>query len=140
MRRTRAVGAVAEPGSLGVTVAMNCGCSDLPDLFKTEASPGFEQTTVRLATGNWVHLHQCSTCGQLWRIDQSDKYQIQFVVRIPAGVDWEQFDVSTLQKNFLMKSRGGLTEEQCIWRGCQGKRVKGVVYCVEHLYQTGARE
>lgn len=119
---------------------MNCACASLPDLFKLEACPGFEKATVRLASGNWVHLHKCSTCGQLWRLDEWDKYQTQFVVRIPAGADWELFDATPLQKNFLVQSRGGLTDEQCIWHGCQEKRLKGVVYCVEHLYQTGARE
>jgi hypothetical protein len=119
---------------------MNRACVNLPVPFKLEDCPGFEETAVPLATGNWVHLHKCSTCGQLWRIDEWDKYQVQFVVRIPAGQDWEQFDASTLQKQFLIQSRGGLSQEQCIWHGCQGKRVQGVVYCVEHLYQTGVKE
>ena len=119
---------------------MTCICAELPDLFKLEAHPGFIEGTVRLATGNWVHLHKCANCGQLWRMDEWDKYQVQFVVRIPSGTDWEQFDAAPLQKQFLVQSRGGLSKEQCIWRGCQGKRVNGVVYCVEHLYKTGARE
>jgi hypothetical protein len=119
---------------------MSCRCVDLPDLFKLEDHPGFIESTIRIATGNWVHLHKCANCGQLWRVDESDKYQVQFVVRISSSADWEQFDAVPLQKLFLLQSRGGLSNEQCIWRGCQGKCVKGVVYCVEHLYQTGARE
>jgi hypothetical protein len=65
---------------------------------------------------------------------------VQFVARIPPGVKWEAFDASPLQKQFLIQSRGGLTEDECQWFGCQGKTVKGVAYCVEHLYETGARE
>ena len=119
---------------------MSCICAELPDLFKLETYPGFKESTVRVASGNWVHLHKCTSCGQLWRLDEWDKYQVQFVVRIPLSTDWEQFDAVPLQKQFLVQSHGGLSLEQCIWHGCQNKRVQGVVYCVEHLYQTGARE
>jgi len=36
---------------------INCRSSSLPDLFKLEACPGFEETTLRLSTGDWAHLH-----------------------------------------------------------------------------------
>src|SRR3546814_9668965 len=42
-----------------------CECTKLPDLFKLESQPGFDKYTIRVATGNWVHLHTCATCGQL---------------------------------------------------------------------------
>src|SRR3546814_2487953 len=96
--------------------------------------------TIRVATGNWVHLHTCATCGQLWRIDEWDKYQVQFVVRIPPGIQWEAFDSSPLQRQFLVRSRGGLADAECAWSGCHGKAVQGVAYCVENLFPTGERE
>jgi hypothetical protein len=126
--------------AMGITTTVICECAKLPDLFKLESQPGFDKRTTRIATGNWIHLHRCAACGQSWRIDEWDKFQVQFVVRIPPGVEWETFDSSPLQKQFLVRSRGGLTHTECAWSGCHGKAVQGVAYCAEHLYQTGVRE
>lgn len=118
-----------------------CECCDLPNIFKLETRPRFEVATVRIAQGNWVWLHRCTECSQLWRVDAFDYRGPQFVVRIPAGADWEKFDATELHKQFLIASRGGLKSESCMWLGCSRPQVKGeVVYCVEHLYQTGTRE
>jgi hypothetical protein len=119
---------------------MTCPCGGLPEIFKLGAHRDFYKYAVRVAESEWAYLYKCASCGRLWRADKWDKLQVQFVVRVPEGSDWERFDSSSLQKQFLVQSRGGLTQEPCIWQGCQGQRVKGVVYCVEHLYQTGARE
>jgi len=119
---------------------MSCDCSNLPDLFKIESRPGFEAGAERIAVGNWVRLHQCRSCGQLWRIDEWDKYQAQFAVRVPSAEAWESFDASELQKQFLVSARGGLTDAKCAWSGCKNCQVKGVAYCADHLFQTGARE
>jgi hypothetical protein len=119
---------------------MNCECAGLPDLFKLESRPRFASETNQIAVGNWVRLHQCGSCGQLWRIDEWDKYQSQFAVRVPSAETWEAFDASELQKQFLISSRGGLEDSECAWSGCFHPRVKGVAYCVDHLLRTGARE
>lgn len=119
---------------------MKCDCTNLPDLFKLESRPELEAETEEIAVGNWVRLHKCRSCGQLWRIDESDRLQTQFVVRIPSAEIWETFDASELQKQFLISSRGGLSATKCIWAGCGNPQVKGVAYCADHLFQTGARE
>jgi hypothetical protein len=118
-----------------------CQCSKLPNIFKLAAHPELEQQAPQIAVGNFVFLHRCSSCGHKWRIDAWDKYQVQFVVRVPEGTDWQTFDATELQKRFLVDSRGGLKDARCHWLGCTHQQVEGdVVYCVEHLYQTGARE
>jgi hypothetical protein len=119
---------------------MRCNCDSLPDLFKLDSRQGFESGTERVAVGNWVRLHRCAGCGQLWRLDEWDKYQTRFAVRIPSFDGWEAFDATPLQKAFLVQARGGLTGATCIWAGCGKLQVKGVVYCADHLFQTGARE
>lgn len=87
------------------------------------------------------HLQARGICGQKWRVDAWDKLQLQFAVRIPEGADWQAFDATELQKGYLMDPRGGLKDVSCEWQGCTRPQLKGeVVYCVEHLYETGARE
>ena len=93
-----------------------------------------------LESGDWVRLVHCRRCGQLWSVDEWDKYQTQFAVRIPQREGWQEFDTTPLRRQYLIQSRGGLTDERCIWQSCEQRRVRGVVYCADHLYQTGARE
>jgi hypothetical protein len=119
---------------------MTCDCANLQDLFKLESRPRFEAGTDKIAAENWVRLHRCRSCGQLWRIDEWDKYQTRFVVRVPSAEAWETFDPVELQKQFLITSRGGLSDAKCVWSGCRNPQVKGVAYCADHLFQTGARE
>jgi hypothetical protein len=118
---------------------MPCECSQLPDIVKLDDHPvvaGFDE----LESGNWVRLVRCTICGQLWSLDEWDKYQTQFAIKAPLREGWRGFDTSLLRRRYLVQSRGGLVEEKCIWLGCEQRRVRGVVYCADHLYQTGARE
>lgn len=94
----------------------------------------------KIKTGDWVELHKCKICGQHWRIDGWDQGQQRFVVKIDDTEKWQDFDITPLIKDLLLKNRGGLIDKECIWAGCKNKRVKGVVYCVDHLYETGARK
>ena len=119
---------------------MSCLCFKLPKLVKVDGRFDLLKQLEKIDTGNWVNLFRCNKCGQHWRIDECDKYQIQFAVKINNPIHWQEFDTTPLQKQFLIESRGGITNEQCIWQGCFRHCVKGVDYCIDHLFQTGARE
>jgi len=118
---------------------MPCECSQLSDIVKLDDQStigGFEE----LEMGDWVRLVRCPRCGQLWSVDEWDKYQTRFAVRILQREGWREFDAMPSRRQYLIQSRGGLTDEKCIRLGCEQRRVRGVVYCADHLYQTGARE
>jgi len=119
---------------------MSCECSKLPDIVRLDDYPGIARGSDELETGDWVRLVCCRSCGQLWSLDEWDKYQRQFAIKIPRREDWREFDTMPMRLEFLVRSRGGLTDEHCIWSGCSERRVRGVVYCAEHLFKTGARE
>lgn len=118
---------------------MSCKCSQLPDIVKLDDHPAIGRFD-ELETGDWVRLVRCPHCGQLWSVDEGDKYQTQLAVRIPKNEGWRELDTTPLRRRYLIQSRGGLTDEKCIWLGCEQRRVRGVVYCVDHLYKIGARE
>jgi len=117
-----------------------CECAALPEYFKLDTRPGFEAHTTCRATGDWVRLHACQICGQRWLLDEWDKYQDQFVARIPPDSAWATFDATPLRKRFLIQSRGGLANTVCAWVDCDGRTVRKTAYCVDHLYETGALE
>lgn len=119
---------------------MKCRCDRLQDAFYADEGPrGFAKGLKTEETGDWIWLGSCPVCGALWAVDEWDKYQDQVVTRVRHRAEWETRDATEMRKQLLLKSRGGLTEGLCIWAGCKGKTVKGVVYCLEHLWQTGAR-
>ncbi len=120
---------------------MKCKCSNLPDAFYLDDGPkGFEESLARLDSGSWIWLGECRECGMLWAIDEWDKYHIQVVSRVESRATWESSTTETRRKKLLLENRGGVSEKKCIWAGCDQLAVLGSVYCIDHLYATGARK
>ena len=118
---------------------MKCKCSNLPDVFYLDDGPkGFQKGLKEIDAKNWMRLFECPKCKALWVIDEWEKYSWQVASRIESRNDWSTTVPEEKRKNLLLKSRGGTTDEECIWKDCNKKRVKGVVYCIDHLYMTGA--
>jgi hypothetical protein len=117
-----------------------CICADLPELIYLEDQPpGSVGPLIHVDTGDWVKLCRCDRCGQLWRIDVPDKYQPQIAVKVPAIDNWESLESKPFVLEHLIRSRGGLSEDLCVFAGCGKAAIKGVAYCAEHLYEMGAR-
>jgi hypothetical protein len=118
-----------------------CGCIDLPDYFYLSEAPNdFEDSLEKLEWKNWYELFECKLCGCLWTIDAFDKYVVPTVFKVKNRNNWPPSGTSPQRKELLLHSRGGTTDEDCIWQGCKKKRVKGVVYCIDHFYETGIRK
>lgn len=121
---------------------IKCRCAKLPDAFYLDEGPrSFSKKLKEEDFGNWMWLGSCPKCGTLWAIDEDecDKYQVQIVTRVKSRENWKEEDTVRLRKQLLLESRGGLTEKECICAGCHKKTVQGVVYCIDHLWETGAR-
>jgi hypothetical protein len=119
----------------------DCNCSARPNaFFADDAPPGFLPTLTEVETGEWKTLSCCLRCGQRWSVDAWDKLQHRVVVRIGRVADWQvEADSTEVRKQLLVASRGGTTSSTCAWADCALPSVKGVAYCVEHLWKTGAR-
>lgn len=99
----------------------------------------FKSKLIQLDVGDWVLLMQCPECEQHYKVDEWDKYQTCYAVKISSPESWEAFDSEPLIKEQMIENRGGLTTEECMWSGCALKKVKGSAYCVNHLYAGGTR-
>lgn len=120
---------------------MKCPCHNLPDVFfLSDAPKAFEKKLIKKEMGNWMWLGLCPRCSSLWKIDEWDKGHHQVVFRVADQIQWKKEDTTLLRKQLLLKSRGGLNDEECRWAGCHQKQVKGVYYCLDHLWDTGARK
>ncbi len=120
---------------------MSCNCNKLNTIVDVEAAPpDFDKNLKIIKEDTWRNLKQCKTCGQLWRVDIWDRLQTQFAVKLETDKNWVAIDTIELQKDFLLNSRGGTDPNKiCIWASCNLPAVKNVVYCINHLYDTGAR-
>jgi hypothetical protein len=118
-----------------------CKCDSLPEIFFLDSAPGDWLSGLNEQfSGDWKILYHCPRCGQMFSVDIWDKYQEQVVVRITNPKCWEQeADSVALRKTLLLRNRGGTEERLCIWAGCEKRRVQGMAYCLDHLWETGVR-
>ena len=99
-----------------------CQCSQLPEIVRLDDYPSIRRDSDELESGDWLQLVCCRTCGQLWSVDEWDKYQRQFAIKIPRREGWREFDTMPLHREFLVRSHGGLMDEQCIWAASRVRR------------------
>ena len=119
---------------------MKCTCASRPDAFYLESDRTIFMSSLReQAAENWKRLYRCESCGEYWAVDEWEKYGHQVASRATSSTEWDTASEGR-RKKLLLDSRGGTTDEQCIWAGCSGHRVRGVAFCIDHLYDTGARK
>jgi hypothetical protein len=118
-----------------------CECDRLPKTFYLDEAPdGWLGGLVEDRTGNWKTLQHCTTCNRYFSIDAWDKLQHQVVALIEEPREWEaEADSVGRRQALLLRSRGGTGEGECAWTGCHSARVRGVAYCLDHLWESGTR-
>ena len=78
-------------------------------------------------TAPWYELYKSREDGSLWRLDEADKYQEQFLVRVDLSTDWSTYDASPLQIALLERTRG-LGGERCFMKDCDRPALNKLVY------------
>jgi hypothetical protein len=118
-----------------------CVCDTLPEAFYLDQAPeGWLTGFHEVASTGWRTLQCCASCGRMFSVDVYDKYQERVVIRVFDSARWEEADSDHhLQKQLLLQSCGGIEGGECIRMGCSNPRVRGVYYCLDHLWDVGAR-
>jgi len=115
-----------------------------PEIDYFHANTGTARARIaeleRVAQANWHDLYRSRQDGSLWRVDREDKCQERFIVRIPSLLNWESFDSAPMEKQLLLSTRGGESQEQCLVAGCSSNAIKGSAFCLEHTYERGIRK
>jgi len=118
-----------------------CNCNNHNLLFDvTKEYSAFKNNLIVLAHGNWVLLMECPECKQLWKVDEWDKYQTLYAVKLPSKEDWEEYDNQSLIEERIVKNRGGFEKASCMMAKCNNNQVKGSAFCANHMYESGARD
>jgi hypothetical protein len=123
---------------------MVCECNQLPLIFNVETYSNRLMDHCNLVgqkEDGWLELYKCSVCDQYWQVDVTDKLQINCAVKIDNPANWQNFDDKAIRMQYLVDSRGGFSDEECVVAGCKNKALKSLVYCTKHAYENaGLRE
>lgn len=118
---------------------MSCHCETLPETLYLQQAPRSWTTHLQHTdTSPLATLHRCPTCHQHWAIDKPRRQEPQIATRITDPAHWQPATPAQ-RKHLLAHTRGGTTDTPCIWAGCGAPTVHQTIYCIDHLYETGAR-
>jgi len=82
----------------------------------------------------YYQLLQNKSDKTYWRLDNYDKYQERFLVKLESQTDWTIFNSKELQIELLSKTRG-ISDKKCMWINCNKSALQGLVYCERHAYE-----
>ena len=119
-------------------------CDQLPEAFWLDHDYPRRAFTERLreigtAGGGWIVEAECRDCGQRWRLDRPDKYEVDLAIKVPNFKGWTDAADRKARLTYLARSFGGEGDTHCVWTGCSRHALRGIAMCVEHAYASGAR-
>lgn len=89
---------------------------------------------------DWYLLYRNKKDNSFWRLDEWDKYQEQFFVRLDSTENWTSYDDKELRMDLLKTSRG-TTDKKCNWKDCDRNALTNMVICEFHAYtEMGLRK
>ena len=122
------------PG-VGQTDNMN-NCDQLPNLMHGHrACPPFSNMIeVRCYLKNWAYLLKCADCGQLWIVDEWDKFQNLIALKVyhEPNDDEVKAVLDDAHERMAITNAGGLSNNDCTWVGCSNKAINQMKICHYH--------
>ncbi len=120
---------------------MQCDCNQQSDIFQITDYGTFVSRLEIVATKSegWIQLGRCRACGQHWQVDKWDKYQVLCAIKIANPEDWDNFTDEESRMQLLIRSRGGLSSETCMWIHCENQALKNLAFCPYHAWEKGLR-
>jgi hypothetical protein len=85
------------------------------------------------ANEGWRSILQCSECGQYWLVDEFDKAQSLFAIKIDNPNKPEESRLLEIHEQALLEKHGGESEQNCMFAGCGNKAVKDFAFCAKCL-------
>jgi len=88
---------------------------------------------VGTSNNGWKKVLYCEQCGQNWLVDEYDKVQYLFAIKIDDPENLSENDYLELHKDFLLKAHNGESSQVCQMAGCNTKAVNDFAFCAECL-------
>jgi len=95
---------------------------------------------VGIKPKDWCHLVKCLSCGQLWQVDEWDKYHHAIAIKFYGDKDdWETISDVEIRKEIIIANHNGISNKECQWIGCKNNALGDMAFCVDHAYENGVR-
>ncbi len=86
---------------------------------------------IKKVDEGWRSILQCPNCDQYWLVDEFDKVQHLWAIKVDHPDKPEEKDLFELHKTSLEKSRGGYSQEQCRMAECNNAALNNSAYCAD---------
>ena len=93
-----------------------------------------EATFELIDRKGWYRLYRHKIDRSYWRLDEQDKYQEQFFVRLESSDHWAEFNDQQMRME-LLKTTRGTTNDKCTWNNCERNALTEIVLCEYHAYK-----
>lgn len=111
-------------------------CDDKPDLMhaSNSTSPFSTMERVRCYKEHFANLMRCQSCGQLWVVDEWDKYANLAAFKVATVHDDVEIAglLSRTHERLVILDAGGFSNDDCMWTGCRRKALNGMKVCSQH--------
>jgi len=99
-----------------------------------QSKPFKSMEQMHCYTKHWCDLKRCPNCGQLWVVDEWDKYQLLVAFKVPAFPSKEQIEglVQKYHEKLAVDKHGGYSDKKCKWTGCKNFALKNKYVCYKH--------
>ncbi|WP_299112175.1 hypothetical protein [uncultured Winogradskyella sp.] len=88
----------------------------------------------------WYILYRNKTDNSYWRLDEWDKLQEQFFIRLESSENWTELIYEKLKME-LLKSNRGTSNQKCSWKDCERNALTEMAICEFHAYtEMGIRK
>ncbi|MFZ4620473.1 MAG: hypothetical protein ACOYNS_07935 [Bacteroidota bacterium] len=112
-----------------------CTCETMQTLLHAEEFQSFIGSNVMMVDSTPMSdLFRCSQCGQLWRCDRPKNLRGRLMMKLECEEDWKTHLMTSGARTRLLENMGGVSANFCLWGNCSNYRVKGLEYCIDHLY------
>jgi hypothetical protein len=97
-------------------------------------SPYDQMKTIGIDESGWRKYVQCCICNQIWLVDEFDKLQYLFAIKVDEKLNKEQYEkiIIRLRYEVLCERFGGESIEVCSWYQCKNKALNGLKICYLH--------
>jgi len=119
-----------------------CDCKEFGKWRKgsIQSKPFNTMEKVAINSEDWRHLVKCSSCGQLWQVDEWDKYHHGIGIKYFGAIDnWETISDLEIRKEIIIENHNGISNTEYQWNNCKNNSLGDMVFCVDHTYENGIR-
>ncbi len=89
---------------------------------------------IEADTDNWRQLYICKTCKQTWAVEHEQimNKALRRAFKLKDSAELKKYDYQEAIEKFKISAKGGLSEKDCLQKGCSNKALLNCYLCAKH--------